>query len=74
MNARLTEKICLLTEDARELLKTAILEIGLSARAYHKVLKLSRTIADLGESEVITGEHVAEAIGYRCLDRNLWAL
>ncbi|GAF85443.1 unnamed protein product, partial [marine sediment metagenome] len=74
MSARLTEKLCLLTKEAQDLLKMAILELGLSARAYHKVLKISRTIADLAESETIENEHISEAISYRCLDRNLWAL
>ncbi len=74
MNARLTEKLCLLTKEAQDLLKMAILELGLSARAYHKVLKISRTVADLAESETIENEHISEAISYRCLDRNLWAL
>lgn len=74
MNARLTERLCLLSKEAQDLLKMAILDLGLSARAYHKVLKISRTIADLAESETIDNEHVSEAIGYRCLDRNLWAL
>lgn len=74
MNARMTEKLCILTKEAQELLKMAILDLGLSARAYHKVLKISRTIADLAESETIENEHISEAISYRCLDRNLWAL
>ena len=74
MNAPLTEKLCLLSKEAQDLLKMAILDLGLSARAYHKVLKISRTIADLAESEMIENEHISEAISYRCLDRNLWAL
>jgi len=74
MNVRLTEKICILTKEAQELLKMAILDLGLSARAYHKVLRISRTIADLAESEIIDNEHISEAISYRCLDKNLWAL
>jgi magnesium chelatase family protein len=72
MNARLTEQVCQLSKEAQGLLKMAILDLGLSARAYHKVLKVSRTIADLTESELIENEHISEAIGYRCLDRNLW--
>lgn len=73
MGARLTEKMCLLSKPAQDILKMAVLDLGLSARAYHKVLKLARTIADLAEAELIGPEHVSEAIGYRCLDRNLWA-
>jgi len=72
MNARLTEKLCLLSDEARDLLKMAILELGLSARAYHKVLKLGRTIADLAGEDEINAEHISEAISYRCLDRNIW--
>ena len=66
------EKYCQVSKDARELLKMAIYELGLSARAYDKVLKLGRTIADLDESEQINAEHISEAISYRCLDRNIW--
>jgi magnesium chelatase family protein len=50
----------------------AIQELGFSARAYHKVLKVARTIADLEESEAIQVGHVSEAIHYRALDRNIW--
>ncbi len=63
---------CVLTKEAEELLKTAILELGISARAYDKILKLSRTIADMDGSEQIESHHLSEAVGYRCLDRNLW--
>lgn len=68
------EKYCQISQEAKELLKLAIYELGLSARAYDKVLKLGRTIADLAESETIEAEHISEAISYRCLDRNIWAL
>ncbi|MFH1354670.1 MAG: YifB family Mg chelatase-like AAA ATPase [Candidatus Omnitrophota bacterium] len=69
MNIRLIKKYCLLNDDAKELLKMAIVELGFSARAYDKVLKVSRTIADLEESENIKAEHISEAIQYRSLDR-----
>ena len=54
------------------LLKTAMDELNFSARAYDKTLKVSRTIADLANSENITTEHVSEAISYRSLDRDFW--
>lgn len=67
------EKFCRLEEGAGDILKLAILELGLSARAYDKVLKISRTIADIDGADAIRPEHVSEAIGYRSLDRNFWA-
>jgi len=73
MSSSETESFCLLTDEAKELLKTAILELGISARAYDKILKISKTIADLEDSEKIQSHHISEAVGYRCLDRNLWA-
>ena len=66
------DEFCVLSDEAEELLKTAILELGISARAYDKVLKISRTIADMEGSGEIDAYHISEAIGYRCLDRNLW--
>ena len=72
MTARDVEEYCPLSRDAEEILKTAILELGISARAYDKILKISRTIADMEEAITIESHHIAEAIGYRCLDRGLW--
>ena len=66
------EKFCEVTKEAEALLKMAIQELGFSARAYHKVLKVARTIADLEAGEMITEVHVSEAIHYRTLDRNIW--
>jgi len=66
------ERYCVLDKEAEELLKLAILELGISARAYDKILKVSRTIADLDGKDIIEAHHVSEAISYRSLDRNLW--
>jgi magnesium chelatase family protein len=69
MQSRHLRKHCALEGAAKELLKTAIEQLGLSARAYDRILKLERTIADLAESEGIEVGHVAEAIQHRTLDR-----
>jgi len=66
------EKYCVLAKESEELLKLAILELGISARAYDKILKVSRTIADLEGKDIIEAHHISEAISYRSLDRNLW--
>ncbi len=65
-------RFCLLDGAGEELLKTAITKIGLSARAYDRILKVGRTIADLAASDEIRPEHIGEAIQYRSLDRNLF--
>ena len=65
-------RYCALNEKARSLLSEAINDLGFSARAYDKVLKLSRTIADLSGSRDIAEEHIAEAVSYRSLDKNIW--
>ena len=72
MGARELKTFCELDEATRELLKQAMTEYNLSARAYDRILKVARTIADLAGSEKITSEHVSEAIQYRSLDRQLW--
>lgn len=69
MNNRLIEKYCPLDEECRRLMEKLIDHMGLSARAFTRVIKLARTIADLSESEDIRPEHISEAAGYRFLDR-----
>ncbi len=75
-NAQMTQKQikthCVLTEECKSFIKTAIDELGLSARAYDKVLKVARTISDLSAHETIQPDHIAEAIQYRSLDRGWW--
>lgn len=75
-NAQISSKqlkeVCVLNTTAQTLLKTAMNKLNLSARAYDRILKVSRTIADLAASEAILPEHVAEAITYRNLDREGW--
>ncbi|MDP2910848.1 MAG: magnesium chelatase, partial [Candidatus Omnitrophota bacterium] len=66
-------RYCKLDDASRDLLKIAITELGFSARCYDKILKVSRTIADLEGKENISSDHVSEAIQYRSLDRNMWA-
>ena len=63
---------CKLSDDSQELIRVAMTELNLSARAYDRILKVSRTIADLEGAEAIAPEHVGEAIQYRTFDRTLW--
>ncbi len=71
MKTRHIKRYCKLTEDAQSLLNRAMETLGLSARAYSRILKVSRTIADLDKKDKIAANHVAEAIQYRTLDRSL---
>ncbi|OPH00367.1 magnesium chelatase, partial [Chryseobacterium mucoviscidosis] len=66
------EKFCELDAASFNLIKMAMEKLNLSARAYDRILKVSRTIADLEESENILSHHVSEAIQYRSLDREFW--
>lgn len=66
---RQLEAVCQLSDESRQLITRAMDQLGLSARAYHRILRLARTIADLSRSDTITPAHLGEAIGYRRLDR-----
>ena len=66
-------KHCVLDDAGKRLLQQAMDDLGLSARVHDRILRVARTIADLEGSDGIRTEHVIEAIGYRSLDRKLWA-
>ncbi|NOX48046.1 MAG: YifB family Mg chelatase-like AAA ATPase [Chlorobi bacterium] len=72
MTSRQLRQICMLNDEGRQLLKNAMEKLNLSARAYDRILKVARTIADLDASDDINSEHLAEAIQYRSLDRENW--
>ena len=72
MTPKLIAKYAVLDETSLAMLKTAMTRFDLSARAYDRILKVARTIADLDGSENILFQHIAEAIGYRNLDRGSW--
>ncbi|MDE5860554.1 MAG: ATP-binding protein, partial [Oscillospiraceae bacterium] len=76
-NARITPEllpeICVMTDNARDMLKNVFEKMGLSARAYDRILKVARTIADMNGSEVIDKAHIAQAVQFRSLDRKYWS-
>jgi magnesium chelatase family protein len=71
MESKEIRSFCRVDDQGQELLKMAITRLGLSARAYDRILKVARTIADLEGTETILPEFISEAIQYRSLDRNL---
>ena len=73
MSSKHIQEFCILDNESSDMLKTAMEKLNLSARAYDRILKVSRTIADLAASENIESQHIAEAIQYRSLDREGWA-
>jgi magnesium chelatase family protein len=72
MNSKMIKEFCKLDDICLNLLKNAMEKLDLSARAYDRIIKLSRTIADLESCEFIQASHIAEAIHYRSLDRESW--
>jgi len=72
MGSKEVREFCRLDSAGTELLKMAMTKLGLSARAYDRILKVSRTIADLENIDTILPQHISEAIQYRSLDRELW--
>jgi magnesium chelatase family protein len=72
MSAKVLRKFCNLDDSSNQLLKNAMEKLGLSARAFDRILKVSRTIADIAKQQNIRAEHLAEAIQYMSLDRDNW--
>ena len=74
MEANMVQEICVIGDTGKNLLNRAMTKLNLSARAYDRIIKVSRTIADLAGSQEIKTEHLAEAIQFRSLDREDWAM
>jgi magnesium chelatase family protein len=72
MDSKDIKKFCTLNSESEEILKMATGKLGLSARAYDKILKVSRTIADMAGEPEILAPHISEAVQYRSLDRTNW--
>ena len=72
MSTKQIREFCTLDEASKALLKNAMERLNLSARAYDRILKVARTIADLASDEALNGNHISEAIQYRSLDREGW--
>ena len=72
MPSRDIRRLCALDDAGERTLEMAVRRMGLSARAHDRILKVARTIADLGRSVAVSAKHVAEAVQYRSLDRNYW--
>ena len=73
MGSKELKEFCALDDGTKELLKMAMTELNFSARAYDRIVKVARTIADLAGAENISSEHISEAVQYRSLDRQLWS-
>ena len=73
MSPRLIRKYCVIDQQSKAMLENSITRLGLSARAYDRILKVSRTLADIEGKDQIESQHVGEAIQYRTIDRNFWA-
>jgi magnesium chelatase family protein len=72
MRSKVLHQVCRLEPDAQQILRAAMSDLNFSARAYDRILKVARTIADLAAVETIEPSHISEAIQYRTLDRDLW--
>jgi magnesium chelatase family protein len=72
MGSKELKQFCAIDESTKQLLNQAMTDMNFSARAYDRILKVARTIADLAGAEAITADHIGEAVQYRTLDRQLW--